>query len=105
MQKTQECLLERKEAVGRGTWYSTLPYEVHRCVLWQQGREDLFPGSGKGLQQAKSSTTDWVGGLGVGSAMSLFQRSLVREGPAQLALSRTLMCQEGRRPGKAPELV
>lgn len=31
------------------------------CPPWQQGRKDLFPGSGKGLQQAKSSTTDWVG--------------------------------------------
>lgn len=61
MQKTQECLLERKEAGGMETWYSTLPFGVHRCVPWQQGREDLFPGSGKGLQQAKNSTTDWVG--------------------------------------------
>lgn len=61
MQKTRECLLERREAVGRGTWLSPLPFGVHRCVLWQQGREDLFLGSGKGLQQAKSSTADWVG--------------------------------------------
>lgn len=61
MQKTQECLLERREAVGRGTWLSPLPFGVHRHVPWQQGREDLFLGSGKGLQQAKSSTADWVG--------------------------------------------
>lgn len=65
MQKTQECFLERKEAVGMETWDSTLPFGVHRCVPWQQGREDLFPGSGKGLQQARSSTTNWVG-WGVG---------------------------------------
>lgn len=33
------------------------------CPPRLQGREDLFPGSGKGLQQSKSSTTDWGGGV------------------------------------------
>lgn len=63
MQKTQECLLESKEAVSREgnlVFYPALRGS-QMCPPRQQGREDLFPGSGKGLQQAKSSTTDWVG--------------------------------------------
>lgn len=63
MQKTQECLLESKEAASREgnlVFYPALRGS-QMCPHRQQGREDLFPGSGKGLQQAKSSTTDWVG--------------------------------------------
>lgn len=80
MQKTQECLLERKEAVGRGTWFSPLPFGVHGCVPWQQGREDPQE---RGFG-AKSSTTDlgWEGG---GSAMSSFQRPLLKEGPCPVS--------------------
>lgn len=79
-----------KRGSREGNLVSTLPFGVHRCVPWQQGREDLFPGSGKGLQQAKSSTTDWVGWGWVSNV--IVPQARLREGPARSALSRTLMC-------------
>lgn len=71
----QEYLLERKEAVGRGTSFSPLPFWGSlMCPLAARQERPQERGF-----RAKSSTTD-SGCDGGGSAMSSFQRPLLKEG-------------------------
>lgn len=59
MQKTQECLLERREAVGRGTWVSP-------PTLWGSQVRPLAAGQGRPRERGVDDEQSAVPLTGVG---------------------------------------